>query len=235
MVNRTRSCGLLLLTATLLLAESTPAWKTKPVEQWDNEDAKQLLADSPWVGRATLQVIPDRSPGERRDGGDWNAGVGEGLGLDVLLEIFTGGKRMDEAIERAHHKPSPGTVQVRWESAMPVRAAESKLGESSASALHTGWYAITVYDVPLPEKGWGEGKLKGLAMLKRENKRDFKPSRVEIQRQADGKASVTYLFPRSEEISRRDRTVIFVAQLDRLFVSQFFYPATMQIAGQLEL
>jgi hypothetical protein len=114
-------------------------------------------------------------------------------------------------------------------------SAESKLGESSASALHTGWYAITLYDVPLPEEGWGEGKLKGLDVLKRENKRDSKPSRVEIQRQADGRATVTYLFSSSEEISRRDRTVIFVAQLDRLFVSEFFYPATMQIAGQLEV
>ena len=66
-VNRMRSCGLLLLAATFLPAESTQSWKAKPVEQWDNEDAKQILADSPWVGHATLQNIPDRSPGERRD------------------------------------------------------------------------------------------------------------------------------------------------------------------------
>lgn len=51
----------------------------------------------------------------------------------------------------------------------------------------------------------------------------------------DGMATVTYLFSRSEEITRRDRTLIFVAQIDRLFVAQFFYPATMQIEGQLEL
>ena len=77
---RTTSCGLFLATAALLLAADAPTWKAKPVEQWDNEDAKQILADSPWVGRAALQPIPDRSPGERRDGGDWNAGVGGGLG-----------------------------------------------------------------------------------------------------------------------------------------------------------
>jgi hypothetical protein len=234
-VSRTRSCGLLLLAGTFLSAANTPSWKTKPVEQWDNEDAKQILADSPWVGRATLQPIRDRSPAERRDSGDWDAGVGQGLGLDVLLEVFTGGARMDEAIARAHFKPSPGKVDIRWESAMPVRAAESKLGETAASALHTGWYAIVLRDVPVPEKHWGAGKLKGLAYLKRENKRDFKPSRVEIVRQQDGMATVTYLFSRSEEISRKDRSVIFVAQIDRLFVAQFFYPGTMLIADQLEL
>lgn len=234
-MTRTRSCGLLLLAATFLLADNAPSWKTKPVEQWDNEDAKQILADSPWVGNAKLQPIRDRSPAERRDSGDWDAGVGGGVGLAALLEIFTGGGSMDEAIARARSKPSPGKVEIRWESAMPVRAAEAKLSRTPASALHTGWYAITLYDVPHPAKHWDAGKLKGLAYLKRENKREFKPSRVEIAQHEDGRATITYLFSRSEEISRRDRSVIFVAQIDRLFVAQFFYPGTMLIAGQLEL
>ncbi len=234
-MNRTRSCGLLLLAATFLPAENTPSWKTKPVEQWDNEDAKQILAESPWVGRATLQTIRDRSPAERRDSGDWDTGVGQGLGLAALLEILSGGRNMEEAIARAHLKPSPGKVDIRWESAMPVRAAESKLGQTPASALHTGWYAITLYGVPHPAKHWDAGKLKGLAYLKRENQREFRPARVEVVQHEDGTAKITYLFSRSKEISRKDPSVIFVAQIDRLFVAQLFYPGTMVIAGQLEL
>jgi hypothetical protein len=232
-VSRIRICGLLLLAATCLPADSTPSWKTKPVEQWDKEDAKQILADSPWVGRAALQPIPDRSAAERRDGGDWDSGIGPGVGIagTGLLGIAA----MHEAIARAHFKPSPGDVDVRWESALPVRVAESKLAQTPATTLHTGWYAITIYDVPLPDRQWGPGKLKGLAYLKRENKRDFKPSLVKVERQSDGMANITYLFPRSEEISRRDRSVVFVAQIDRLFVSEFFFPGTMLIAGQLEL
>jgi hypothetical protein len=185
MVYRTRSCSLLLLTATLLLAENTPSWKTRPVEQWDNEDAKQILADSPWVGRATLQTIRDRSPAERRDSGDWNTAVGVGLADAAIFGSLT----MAKAIERVRFKPSPGTVQIRWESARPVRAAEAMLGETPASPPETGFYVITLSN----------------------------------------------LFSRSEEISRRDRSIIFVTQIDRLFVAQFFYPGTMQIAGQLEL
>jgi hypothetical protein len=232
-MSRTRSCGLLLLTAVFLSASDDPSWKNKPVEQWNETDAKQLLAESPWVGHATLQPIPDKSPDQRRDSGDWDAGIGHGVGLAGTGIL--GPRRMAEAIERAHEKPSPGTVAIRWESAMPVRAAESKVGETPASPLHTGWYAITLYDVPLPKKHWGPGRLRGLAFLRRENKPDFKPSRVEVHRNADGMATVVYLFPRHEEITRRDRNVIFAAQIDRLFVSEFFYPATMQIAGQLEL
>jgi hypothetical protein len=228
-----RSCGLVPLCAALLLAESVQSWKSKPIERWDNEDAKQILADSPWVGRVSLQPIPDRSPGERRDGGDWDSGIGPGVG--IAGTGLLGRAAMEEAIARAHFKPSPGNVDIRWESALPVRAAESKLGQIPATTLHTGWYAITLYDVPLPDRDWGPGKLKGLAYLKRENKRDFKPAMVEIRRQSDGMADITYLFPRSEEISRRDRSVVFVAQIDRLFVSEFFFPGTMLIAGQLEL
>jgi hypothetical protein len=48
-------------------------------------------------------------------------------------------------------------------------------------------------------------------------------------------ATVVYLFSRHEEITRGDKNVIFAAQIDRLFVSEFFYPATMQFDGRLEL
>jgi hypothetical protein len=229
---KTRSCSLLLVAAAFLSADTSPSWKNKPIGQWDNEDARQVLADSPWVGHATLQTIRDRSPAERRDSGDWVTGAGPGVGL-VALALFDS-PTMEEAIARAHFKPSPGAVPIRWESALPVTTAEAKLGEGTAAPLHNDWYAITLYDVPLP-RGWGAVKLKRLAYLKRANKPDFKPSRVEIVRHEDGKATITYLFSRSEEITRKDRSIIFVTQIDRLFVTQFFYPGTMQIEGQLEL
>jgi hypothetical protein len=228
---RTKVFGLLLLAAAFLSAGNPPSWKTKPIKQWDNEDAKQVLADSPWVGHATLQWIRDRSPAERRDSGDWDAGVGRRFGL-AQLEMFDASS-MEEAIELAHFKPAPGTLPIRWESALPVSTAESKLGESTASPLDKAWYALTLYDVPL-SRSWGAVKLKRLAYLRRANKPDFKPSRVEIVRH-EGKATITYLFSRSEEITRKDRSIIFVTQIDRLFVTQFFYPGTMQIEGQLEL
>jgi hypothetical protein len=48
---------------TLLLVASVAAswaaladeaqWRSKPIEQWSREDAKEVLADSPWVKRPT--------------------------------------------------------------------------------------------------------------------------------------------------------------------------------------
>ena len=229
---RSRRYCLILVAGTYLVAADNASWRNKSVAQWDADDARQFLAASPWVGRAPLQVIPDQSPDQRRDSGDWDAGVGHGVGLEGT-GIF-GTERMKLAIARAHDHPSPGMVDIRWESAMPVRAAEQKLGQKP-STHYADWYVITVYDVPLPESHWGADKLKGLAYLKREGKKDFKPTKAEVIRNDDGTATVTYLFTRSEEIARRDKTVIFVAQLDRLFVSQFFYPKEMVMKGDLEL
>jgi len=48
-------------------------------------------------------------------------------------------------------------------------------------------------------------------------------------------ATVVYLFRRSVEITRKDQRVEFVAQLDRLFLAQFFIVEEMSLGGKLEL
>lgn len=227
-----RFCVLVFIPAALLLSEDPAAWRNKHPEQWDTDDATQFLAQSPWVGRAELQVIPSKSPAERRDSGDWTALQGRGVGLEGT-GIF-GKERMELAIARAHDFPSPGKVDVRWDSARPVRLAEQKLAQKP-SANYADWYVITVYNVPLPKSHWGADKLKNLACLRREGKKDFKPSKAEVVRNDDGTATVSFLFSRSEEITRRDKAVIFVAQFARLFMSQFFYPKNMVVSGNLEL
>jgi hypothetical protein len=113
------------------LAEDDPAWKSKPAAQWTGEDAKALLAQSPWVKPYTPQRLPDLSPFERRDGGNMNAGIGKGVGL-AGIGLF-GPRREAEALERAHARPTPDPVVVRWESA-PVRAAERKTGETTPAS-----------------------------------------------------------------------------------------------------
>ena len=208
-----------------------PAWKSKPVDQWNEEDAKQLLADSPWVKQVTPQNIRDLSPDERRSGGNMEAGVGKGVGL-AGTGLF-GSRRAAEAIARAHAKPTPDPVMIRWESS-PVRAAELKTGET-APAVPDAYYGIVVYRIPLPSRWNLANELKSVAYLKRYKKKDLKPTRVEILRQDDGLATVVYLFRRSVEITKKDRNVEFVAQLDRLFLEQFFNVEEMSLRGDIEL
>lgn len=219
-------------TAFLLLA-ADGSWKDKPLAQWTEEDAKQLLADSPWVKQVTPQHVRDLSPDERRNGGDMQAGIGKGVGIAGTGVL--GPRREAEAFQRAHHKPTPDAVVIRWESARPVRSAEQKARETGVPTVDSDHYAIVVYDILAPKRWNLARELKGIAFLKRENKKDLKPSGVEILRQPDGKATIVYLFPRSVEITKKDGRLLFMAQIGRLFVSQFFYTDQMQLQGQLEL
>ena len=140
-------------------------------------------------------------------------------------------------------KPLPSTAPtiqllVRWESALPVRAAEFKAHEDPPPTLSDDGYTIAVYGVPASfAKGdpTSLGKpLKESAALKREGKKDVLPSRVEVF-QLENSVVVTYLFPLSAEISKKDDVVEFSALIGRLQVSQHFLVAAMQFQGKLEL
>jgi hypothetical protein len=128
-------------------------------------------------------------------------------------------------------------VEVRWESALAVRAAELKAGEEDLPEWDGPLYAIAVYDVPgldvnqksLPK--W----LSKEAYLKRDGKKDLKPVGVNLLPQEGGLTTVVYLFPRSEEITLEDKRVEFGAVFGRLSLAQDFYPPYMMFQGKLEL
>jgi hypothetical protein len=225
----------ILLFAAMLIGGSSfaqePAWKSKPIEQWSAEDAKALLADSPWVKHVAPLRVRDLSADERLMGGNMEAGIGKAVGL-AGTGLF-GPTREALAKERAHYKPRPDPVMVRWESG-PVRAAEQKAGET-APAVSDQYYAVVVYGIPLPRRWNLAAELKCVAYLRRYKKKDLKPSRVEIVRTDDNMATVVYLFRRSAEIARKDQNVEFVAQLDRLVVEQYFFLEQMRFMGALEL
>lgn len=219
--------------AAVVLLAADASWKDKPLSQWTADDAKQVLLDSPWVKVVTPQNIRDLSPDERREGGNMEAGIGKGVGIAGLGIL--GRRRQEEAIARAHYKPTPEAVTVRWESALPVRTAEQKTGETEVPMIDSDHYAIGVYDILTPKRWNLASELKGIAFLKRDTNKDIKPSHVEILRNDDDTATIVYLFPRSVEITKKDGRLLFVAQIGRLFISQFFYTEQMQLQGQLEL
>lgn len=227
-----RKYGLLCAAATLLTAAGNPPWRDKPIEQWDENDARRVLADSPWIKNTELQYLPDMPAAARRDGGDWDSGIGKGVGLAGLGIL--GSAREAEAIERAHAKPNPGKVVLRWESARPVHAAEEKLGETDVPGWQTEYYAIAVYDVPIPPH-WSPRELRGIAFLKRYQKKDFKPARVGILRRSHDKISVVYLFSKKEEIAKRDASVLFQAQIGQMFIADVFTLGDMVFEGDLDL
>jgi hypothetical protein len=230
----------LILCSAVLLIAAEPTWKDKLIASWTEEDTHQILEHSPWAKIVLAGVARRQTEDERREGG--NMGQPHGIGYDGVED------KKRPLAEQIGNPFTPGNTPppahptirllVRWESALPVRAAEFKTHQAQLPTLSDDGYSIAVYGVPASyAKGdpTSLGKpLKELAALKREGKKDVPPSRVEVF-QLENSVTVVYLFPLSAEISKKDLVVEFSALIGRLQVSQHFLVEEMQFQGKLEL
>jgi hypothetical protein len=218
--------------AALLLA-ADPSWKTKEVSQWTLADAQQLLKDSPWVKKTLATVLPQRSEAQQRDSGHMGGGTGAGLDAFSPGNLIGVGK---PSRRYAANMQQRRTLIVRWESAMPVRSAESKIEDMNAPTWEGEYYAIAVYGVPgLEDQKKLPVELRKTAFLHRDGKKDLLPARVDLEYTDETTATVVYLFPLSAGITAKDREIWFAAQIGQLFVEQSFDAAQMQFRGKLEL
>ena len=231
-----------IISATSLIG-ADPVWQSKPAAQWTEDDARQILAKSPWA-RETRAIITRRlTEDQLREGGQMGqpTGVGnegvdpKGSGPKVSPNIFSGAGGDDRS---PRSLPQNITLKLRWESALPVRLAELKSHEVEPPTLAGDGYRIAVYGIPGADfkgdpKRLGE-PLKNLAALKRVGKKDVKPISVEVFRQEDGMVAV-YLFPLSAEITLKDQQIQFEAHIGRIVVFQNFELGQMEFMGKLEL
>lgn len=235
-------CAASLAAAAALLA-ADPVWKIKPADRWTEEDARQILASSPWVRENRATITRRLTEDQLREAGQMGqpTGIGnegvdpKGSGPKVSPNVFTGPAGGDRS---ARSLARPIALRLCWESALPVRLAEFKAHEAEPPTLEGDGYRIAVYGIPAGNfRGEPEelGKpLRGLAALKREGKKDVRPVRVEVFRRDDGMVAV-YLFPLSAEIGKKDGQVEFAAQIGRIVVSQTFDLSQMEFMGKLEL
>jgi hypothetical protein len=209
------------------------SWKTKPPSKWSEEDARQVLQASPWSQRIAAAILPELTAGQRQAGGATGGG-------NQSLKTFNGSTvtgllRGSQQLAKAPPPEAP-TLNVRWESALPVRVAEMKAREIGAPDWEGDYYVIAVYAVPGlgPNRKGLAGELQRAASLRSGTQKDLKPSRVEVQTEADGSARLLYLFQRTE--FRTDNNCIeFVAQFGRFSVAANFYVADMRLQNKTEL
>lgn len=259
-MSRVRFAALLLPAACLIAADdpvsssstSPPAWATKPAALWSQDEAKQVLTDSPWtkslmpniVRRTQPQYGPRPGigrrggigfPGGGYPGGGYPGGGGRRYPPDQLPDDDSrASKTPDEKVPK---------LTVRWESALPVREAELKAHDENAPTLEdANHYAIAVYGIPANLVGADYKSLadesKKKATLSRDGKKDMKPSSVQVLRREDGPV-VLFLFlkpkDKKEIITKEDRRVQFDATIGRLAFSQAFYLEDMTFQGKTEL
>lgn len=130
-------------------------------------------------------------------------------------------------------------LRLRWESALPVRVAELKSGFIPPPVSVDEGYSLAVYGIPGDyfkgdPKSLGD-PLKSLAALRREGKKDVKPSSVEVFQGGPDGVVVVYVFPLSAEITKNDGYVEFSAQIGRLVIGQAFKVGDMLFQGKLAL
>lgn len=235
----------ILLVALGALGAADPGWTAKPLAQWSERDAAQVLLDSPWVKKASPSMMGILTSYQRREGGDMGAGTSGqgGPGMEAVQGLSIIGSQAPAAAGKAaqtREKALSRTVyEIRWESALPIRAAEVRAKDAEAPILEGDEYAIAIYDVSLKTALVDLKKLdetlKHGAFLKVEGKKDMHPSRVAILEKGSGTATIVYLFPRNGKITLEDKRVDFSAQIGRLFIAQSFFPQFMVFQGKLEL
>src|SRR5579871_2217069 len=146
-------CLIALSAAVLVAADAN--WKGKPADKWTEEDARQVLAASPWVKEVKGSIARRETEDQLREGGlmGQRHGVGydgvdaPGTGPKVSPNIFTGPGGDDRSLRSM---VQPITLRLRWESALPVRIAELKSHEIEPPTLEGDGYQIAVYGIPGP-------------------------------------------------------------------------------------
>jgi hypothetical protein len=233
-----------ILPVSLLLAADL-SWKDKQVPEWSEDDAKQVLADSGWVKSVTPSLTKNSQSNPSPFGRNGNVGFGiPGLGFPGGgggMGRRGGGYPNNNPNNNPNNDPNQKvpTLTLRWESAMPMREAELKARDVNAPTLEDeDHYAIAVYGVPVTMLNGDSKKLaddcKKNAALKREDKKDIKPTSVQVLRREDGPV-IVFLFPRTKEITKDDRRVEFDAQINKLALTQSFYLEDMTFQGKVEL
>src|SRR5580658_6874567 len=117
-----------LMAAALVLMAADPAWKSKPADQWTEEDAKLILSRSPWVKENRATITRRLTEDQLREGGQMgqprglgNEGVDpRGSGPKVSPNVFSGPGGDDRSLRSLAR---PITLKLSWESALPVQLA----------------------------------------------------------------------------------------------------------------
>ena len=231
------------LTCVALAADDAP-WRSKQIANWSEDDAKQVLTNSPWVKTFTQTLSAGQNDGQRsgmgRPGGIGLGGVG--LGMPGMGRRGIGGYPNGSGYPNSGNGDSssnePPKVTLRWENAMPVRKVELKTHDDDAPTLDDHHYAIVVYGVPdrmlAGDTSKLQDQLKKQAALKRDGKKDSEPSSVGVIDRANGRV-VVYLFPMTNDITKGDRRVEFDVTIGRLELTQSFFTDEMVWQDELEL
>jgi hypothetical protein len=221
-------------------------WNSKDPAQWSDKETTQILTHSPWAKQASIEsqgnqgrmAQPGAMGGGRGMGGGMGGGgMGGGRGTGGGMGQDNGGGWGGDGMQNVH-------ALVRWESALPVAAAEKK----SAPAEAAQSYIISVSGLPVRQNNNNanadddsertermSGMIKQYTSLDRKGKVSIEPDRVDFTEEVDG-GTWRFSFPRSgNAITAEDKDVTFMTKVGRVSLKAKFVLKEMMYKDQLAL
>jgi hypothetical protein len=195
------------MVAASLFAGGDP-WKDKPYKQWDANDIKKILFDSPWAKQVSVVAT-------------WKPSSGSAI-TSVGANSSAQGGSMGGNIERSAQDPSGAenhaTFVVRWESSSVIRQAKGRnamlAGMSEEKVDQYVNQEPETYDLTLmgndmtPFDKVDEMALKQQAyLLVKKTKQKLSPDRVEIRRDSRSQRISDIVFHFSKKSASGEATI----------------------------
>ena len=198
--------------AAVVFAGNDP-WKSKPYQQWDEKDVRKILGDSPWskvieVGatwknRQDLLVDDSAQPAATN-----TPSPAAKMGQAPPASANPGGAAAGGAADPG--APSQATFALRWVSSRTLQRAAARSAELAGQmkpedaekqlANPPDVYEVAVTGADMrPFQMADEDTLKlSAALIDKKSKQKISPSKVEINRAADGKKvqALAFIFPK---------------------------------------
>jgi hypothetical protein len=222
-------------------------WNSKDPAQWTDKEVTQILTHSPWAKQASVESPGNQGrmgfPGGGGMGragagvggiGGGGMGGGRGTGGGGMGQDSGGGGWGGSGMQNVH-------ALVRWESALPVTAAEKKAAPAEAAQS----YIVSVSGLPSRQNNAnGEdsdraermsGIVKEYTSLDRKGKDSISPDRVDFTEDVDG-GTWRITFPRAgNPITLEDKDVTFITKIGRVSLKAKFSLKEMMFKDQLSL
>lgn len=219
-MRKTITLGLIFLMAGLVYA-ANDSWKTKPYQQWDQNDLKEILTDSPWVKRTTVMASWAKGGMAPANGGQYPQGQQnqqnrqtQGQQPPGSMGGTGGGYGGGNTGTPAQAAPPTAGDQeaeffVRWSSALTEREALARSAQLSGQYSETqlqqyvnqtpSTYDVVVYGEDMtPFTTETEESLKSEVYLEvKPSKEKVNPSVIKITKGNDGRVqTLLFSFPK---------------------------------------